>query len=146
MLYIFVPADEEGRESSIGYNRRSGAMGTPRIGLRSFGLRCLRLNSSLILLTLFLLRSADTRIGGWRAWLHFRPLQHFLLRPQHPIDQPLSLRIMPLIRANALRSFQSTLRSSATRAAPRARTQLVTRRFASSGGHGHAEPSSDLPW
>ncbi|KAK4505100.1 hypothetical protein PRZ48_003063 [Zasmidium cellare] len=58
---------------------------------------------------------------------------------------------MPLIRANALRSLQSSLRYSGARATARAapgRTQLVARRYAGSGGHGgaHGEPSSDLPW
>ncbi|KAF2158631.1 hypothetical protein M409DRAFT_61471 [Zasmidium cellare ATCC 36951] len=58
---------------------------------------------------------------------------------------------MPLIRANALRSLQSSLRYSGARATARAApagTQLVARRYASSGGHGgaHGEPSSDLPW
>ncbi|CAK3798534.1 Hypothetical predicted protein [Lecanosticta acicola] len=56
---------------------------------------------------------------------------------------------MPLIRANALRSIlrQSAARAT-SRAAGSARTTLVARRFASSGGHagGHGEPSSDLPW
>ncbi|KAF2216162.1 hypothetical protein CERZMDRAFT_104638 [Cercospora zeae-maydis SCOH1-5] len=57
---------------------------------------------------------------------------------------------MPVIRPTALRSLQSALRSSGARATARAapaRTQLVAKRFASSGGHGgHGESSSDLPW
>ncbi|CAK1362474.1 unnamed protein product [Cercospora beticola] len=57
---------------------------------------------------------------------------------------------MPMIRPTALRSLQSTLRYSGARATARAapaRTQLVAKRFASSGGHGgHGEASSDLPW
>ncbi|KJX98088.1 hypothetical protein TI39_contig438g00008 [Zymoseptoria brevis] len=60
---------------------------------------------------------------------------------------------MPLLRASSLRSFQTALRFTTTRATARAaapaRTQLVAKRFNSSGGsggHGHGEPSSDLPW
>ncbi|SMR47687.1 unnamed protein product [Zymoseptoria tritici ST99CH_3D1] len=60
---------------------------------------------------------------------------------------------MPILRASSLRSFQTALRSTTTRATARAaapaRTQLVAKRFNSSGGsggHGHGEPSSDLPW
>ncbi|USW50370.1 hypothetical protein Slin15195_G036890 [Septoria linicola] len=57
---------------------------------------------------------------------------------------------MPMIRPTALRSLQSSLRYSGARATTRAapaRTQLVAKRFSSSGsgGHGHGE-SSDMPW
>ncbi|KAK3069850.1 hypothetical protein LTR53_011486 [Teratosphaeriaceae sp. CCFEE 6253] len=59
---------------------------------------------------------------------------------------------MSYARARAFRSLQSALRSSSTRVSPRISwTQLaVGRRYASGesdgGAHGHAEPSSDLPW
>ncbi|KAK5115837.1 hypothetical protein LTR85_009431 [Meristemomyces frigidus] len=59
---------------------------------------------------------------------------------------------MSVARVRALRSLQSSLRHSGARATPRvsapARTQLaVGRRYASGeSGHGHAEPTSDLPW
>jgi len=64
----------------------------------------------------------------------------------------LTLYNMPLLRANALRSFQASLRFSSARATARAtasaRTQLVAKRFASSGsgGHGDHAASSDIPW
>ncbi|KAK5136950.1 hypothetical protein LTR08_001457 [Meristemomyces frigidus] len=58
---------------------------------------------------------------------------------------------MSVTRVRALRSLQSSLRHGGARATPRAsapvRTQLaVGRRYASEGGHGHAEPTSDIPW
>ncbi|KAF2767737.1 hypothetical protein EJ03DRAFT_328929 [Teratosphaeria nubilosa] len=54
---------------------------------------------------------------------------------------------MAFARARALRSIQTAFRQSSARATAPARTQLaVGRRYASGGGHGHAEPSSDLPW
>ncbi|KAK5119068.1 hypothetical protein LTR62_000279 [Meristemomyces frigidus] len=51
----------------------------------------------------------------------------------------------------ALQGLRSTFRTTTTRATSRvsapARTQLaVGRRYASGGGHGHAEPTSDIPW
>ncbi|KAK4554277.1 hypothetical protein LTR86_008485 [Recurvomyces mirabilis] len=59
---------------------------------------------------------------------------------------------MSVARARALKGLQSTFRSTTTRATSRvsapARTQLsVGRRYASGGGgHGHGEPTSDIPW
>ncbi|KAK6432027.1 hypothetical protein LTR95_011807 [Oleoguttula sp. CCFEE 5521] len=46
-----------------------------------------------------------------------------------------------------LRALRGLARPTAARAAPRTNwTQLVARRWASSGGHGSHEASSDLPW
>ncbi|EME48276.1 hypothetical protein DOTSEDRAFT_86567 [Dothistroma septosporum NZE10] len=54
---------------------------------------------------------------------------------------------MPMIRVNALRSLRFTGARTTARASA-GRTQLVAKRFASSGGShgGHGEASSDLPW
>ncbi|KAK0943383.1 hypothetical protein LTR29_005171 [Friedmanniomyces endolithicus] len=70
----------------------------------------------------------------------------------HVEFQPLTAETMSYARARALRSLQSTLRSSrSARAIPRVSGTRVAvgRRYASGeggGAHGHSEPSSDIPW
>jgi len=63
----------------------------------------------------------------------------------------LNIANMSVFRTTALRGLQNTLRSSRARVAPRlsapSRSQLIAKRFASSGGHGdHPPPGSDIPW
>lgn len=51
---------------------------------------------------------------------------------------------MSFMRTRAARSLQQGLRAGAARPMVQSRVQFVSRRYASSGGHG--EQGSDLPW